>query len=178
MTCKPRHVFGVSNQVRHKPDYTKWLEAWNFRFRKWEPRLDKNQRFAYAKAKTQISIAVTAKLISAFVFATWIIQYLFFLNTKFSACSHLQWLYSLVCVRPGQNPHCWFSRVAAHRWIVIIQSLPLSEGDMTICSPEARVNKSSCHPHSRATIVLLYRTTFETTHCVKNNIIRTPGQHC
>ena len=58
---------------------------------------------------------------------------------------------------------------------------------MTICSPEAgniargrspraifpveAVNKSSCHPHSRATIVLLYRTTFETTHCVKNNII-------
>ena len=72
---------------------------------------------------------------------------------------------------------------------VIIQLLPLSEGDMTICSPEAgniargqyylsRVNKSSCHPHSRATIVLLYRTTFETTLCVKNNIIRTPGQHC
>ena len=55
----------------------------------------------------------------------------------------------------------------------IIQLLPLSEGDMTICSPEAgniargqyklsRVNKSPCHPHSRATIVLLYRTTFET----------------
>ena len=26
---------------------------------------------------------------------------------------HLQWLYSLVYVRPGQNPHCWFSHVAA-----------------------------------------------------------------
>ena len=44
----------------------------------------------------------------------------------------------------------------------------LSENDMTICSPEAgniargqyylsRVNKSSCHLHSRATTVLLYR---------------------
>ena len=55
----------------------------------------------------------------------------------------------------------------------IIQLVPLSEGDMTICSPEAgniargqyilsRVNKLSCHPHSRATIVLLYRTIFET----------------
>ena len=29
-----------------------------------------NQRFAYAKTKTQIRFAVTAKLISAFVFAT------------------------------------------------------------------------------------------------------------
>ena len=33
---------------------------------------------------------VTAKLISAFVFATWIVQYLYFLNTKFQASSHLQ----------------------------------------------------------------------------------------
>ena len=73
-----------------------------------------NQRSAYAKTKTQISFAVTAKLISAFVFASWIVQYLYFLNTQFQASSHLQWLYSLVCVRPGQNPHCWFYLVAAH----------------------------------------------------------------
>ena len=73
-----------------------------------------NQHSAYAKTKTQISFAVTAKLISAFVFAIWIVQYLYYLHTKFQASSHLQWLYSLVCVRPGQNPHCWFSRVAAH----------------------------------------------------------------
>ena len=31
-----------------------------------------NRLFAYAKTKTQISCAVTAQLISAFVFATWI----------------------------------------------------------------------------------------------------------
>ena len=73
-----------------------------------------NQQSAYVKTKTQISFAVTAKLISAFVFATWIVQYLYFLNTKFQASSHLQRLHSLVCVRPGQNPHCWFSHVAAH----------------------------------------------------------------
>ena len=54
--------------------------------------------------------------VSAFVFAIWIAQYLYFLNTKFQASSHLQWLYSLVCVRPGQNPHCWFSHVAAHMY--------------------------------------------------------------
>ena len=49
----------------------------------------------YAKTKT---------LISAFVFATWLVQYLYFLNTKFPASSHLQWLYSPVCVRPGRKP--------------------------------------------------------------------------
>ena len=44
---------------------------------------------AYAKTKAQISFAVTAKLISAFVFATRIVQFLFFLNPKFRASSHL-----------------------------------------------------------------------------------------
>ena len=60
--------------------------------------------FAYAKTKTQISFAVTAKLISAFVFATWIEHSLFFLNPKFQASSPLLWLYSPVCVGPGQKP--------------------------------------------------------------------------
>ena len=35
----------------------------------YEPRREKTGFFAYAKTKTQISFAVTAKLISAFVFA-------------------------------------------------------------------------------------------------------------
>ena len=84
----------------------KWAASWE------------NQQSAYAKTKTQISFAVTAKLISAFVFATWIVQSLYFLNAKFQASSHLQWRYSLVCVKPGQNPHCWFSRVEAQMsWI-------------------------------------------------------------
>ena len=55
----------------------------------------------------------TAKLISGFVFATWILQYLFFLDTKFQASSHLQYLYSLVCVRLVKI-HSWFSHGAAH----------------------------------------------------------------
>ena len=41
--------------------------------------------FAYAKTKTQISFAVTAKLISAFVFATRIVQSLYSLNPKIQA---------------------------------------------------------------------------------------------
>ena len=43
----------------------------------------KNQQSAYAKPTAQISCTVTAQLISAFVFATWILQSLFFLNLKF-----------------------------------------------------------------------------------------------
>ena len=48
----------------------KWAATWE------------NRIFAYAKTKLQISFAVTAKLISAFVFATWIVQSLCFLNPK------------------------------------------------------------------------------------------------
>ena len=52
----------------------------------------------------QISCAVTAQLISGFVFATWIVQSLFYLNPKFQASSYLLWVYSRVCVRPGRKP--------------------------------------------------------------------------
>ena len=57
---------------------------------------------------------VTAKLISPFVFATRIVQPLYFLNPKFLASSYPMWLYSLVCVGPGRKPECWFSHDAAH----------------------------------------------------------------
>ena len=60
--------------------------------------------FAYAKTKAQISFAVTAKLISAFVFATRIVQSLFFLNPKLQDSSFLLLLYRSVCVRPGRKP--------------------------------------------------------------------------
>ena len=72
-----------------------------------------NRIFAYAKAKTQISFAVTAKLISAFVFATRIVQSLHFINPKFLASSNLLWPDSPVCVGPGQKPEDRFSRDAA-----------------------------------------------------------------
>ena len=38
------------------------------------------------------------------VFATRIVQFLIYLNLKFPASSHLLWLYSPICVGPGQNP--------------------------------------------------------------------------
>ena len=72
---------------------------------RYEPRYEKTVFFfAYTKTKTQIRCAVTAQLISAFVFATRIKQSLYFLFTKFQAYSHLVWLYTLVCIRPGRKP--------------------------------------------------------------------------
>ena len=56
------------------------------------------------KAADQLCDTVTAKLISAFVFAIWIIQSLYFLNPKFWASCHLLWLHSLDCVGPGWKP--------------------------------------------------------------------------
>ena len=43
-------------------------------------------------------------LIIAFVFAIRIVQSLFYLNPKFQASIHPLWLYSPVCVGPGQKP--------------------------------------------------------------------------
>ena len=53
--------------------------------------------------------AVTAKLISAFVFNIQIVQFLLFLNQKFQASSLLLRLYRPVYVGPVRKPHCWFS---------------------------------------------------------------------
>ena len=46
---------------------------------------------------------------------------------NFKASSHLQYMYSLVCVRRGQNPHCLFSHVATHifkREVALITNYP------------------------------------------------------
>ena len=63
-----------------------------------------NQPFEKLKKGTLVKKSVTAKLISAFVFATRIVQSLFFLNPKFQASSHLLWLCSPVSVGPGRKP--------------------------------------------------------------------------
>ena len=42
--------------------------------------------------------------ISAFVFATRIVESLYFLNPKFQAPSHLLWLYRPVCIGPVRKP--------------------------------------------------------------------------
>ena len=56
------------------------------------------------KDADQLRGSVTAKLISDFVFATKIVQSLYFLNPKFQTSNHHLWLYSPVCVRPGRKP--------------------------------------------------------------------------
>ena len=66
------------------------------------------------KNKGAGQLSSTVKLISAFVFATWIVQFLYFLNSKFPASSHPLCFYSLVCVGPVRKSHCWFSHKAAH----------------------------------------------------------------
>ena len=70
--------------------------------------------------KAQISFAVPAKLISAFVFSTLIVQFLFYLNPKFQASSSFLCLYSSVCVRPVRKPHCWFPHEVAQLLTALI----------------------------------------------------------
>ena len=60
--------------------------------------------FCICENKDADQLRGTAKLISAFVFATRIVESLYFLNPKFQASSHLLWLYSLVCIGPGRKP--------------------------------------------------------------------------
>ena len=71
---------------------------------------------------------VTAKLISAFVFATWIVQFLIFLNPKCPTSSPLQCLYSPVCVEPVRKPHYSFSHEAAlifPGWCLLLHSVSM-----------------------------------------------------
>ena len=75
--------------------------------RAYEPRHEKTCFFAYEKTKPQISCAVTAQLISAFVFATQVAQPIDFLNLKFQASRHLLWPYISVCV--GHVQKSWIS---------------------------------------------------------------------
>ena len=65
------------------------------------------------KTKAQISFVITAKLISAFVFATRIVQFLLYLTPKFQASGLLLKLYRPVCVRFVRKPHCCFFHEAA-----------------------------------------------------------------
>ena len=69
-----------------------------------EPRHEKTGFLPMRKQRRRSAFAVTAKLISAFVFATRIVHFLFLLNPKFQASMLLLGLYMSVCVRPGWKP--------------------------------------------------------------------------
>ena len=58
----------------------------------YEPRHEKTGFLHMRKQRRRSVCAVTAQLISAFGFATLIVQSLYFLNMKFQASSHLVWL--------------------------------------------------------------------------------------
>ena len=59
------------------------------------------------------------KLISAFVFTTQIVQFLFYLNPKFQASSSFLCLYRPVCVGLVWKPHCWFSHEVAQTYLFL-----------------------------------------------------------
>ena len=54
------------------------------------------------------------RLCFRYVFATRIVQFLFYFNPKFQASSSFLCLYRPVCVGPVRKPHCWFSHETAH----------------------------------------------------------------
>ena len=83
----------------------------------------RNPTICICKTKTQISCAVTTELISAFVFATQIVQSLFFLNLKFQASSLLLWQHSMICVRPNQKPKLFDSDAKAHTELLVHQRI-------------------------------------------------------
>ena len=62
------------------------------------------------KQKPQICFVVTAKLISAFLFAAWIVQYLYNFQPLTIFCSSKVRFVSDLVV----NPERWFSHDAAH----------------------------------------------------------------
>ena len=79
----------------------------------YEPPHGKTNNLHMRKQRRRSASRLTAKLISAFVFATRIVQFLFYLNPKFQASSSFLRLYRSVCVGPVRKPHCWFSHEAA-----------------------------------------------------------------
>ena len=73
-----------------------------------------------------------------FVFATWIVQFLYFLNPKFPASSHLLCLYSTVCVRPVSFLITW----------LISATLVISCLQITSERASIRVGKSVYHGYN------------------------------
>ena len=104
---KPAKPMRTKSIVLSKKRLTSWLKT------RYEPPRGKTNNL-HMRKQSRRSASVTAKLISAFVFATRIVQFLFYLNPKFQASSSFLCLYRSVCVGPGRKPHCWFSHEVAH----------------------------------------------------------------
>ena len=83
-------------------------------YRKYMSLVMRKPFFVYAKTRTQISCAVTAQLISAFVFASWIEQSLYFLNRNFTPLAILCGCTARLVSDLVGKPEVRFSCVAAH----------------------------------------------------------------
>ena len=113
----------------------------------YKPLHEKTGFKAYAKTKVQINCTVlTAKLISAFDFSTWIAQFLFFPNTKFQGSSLLLSLYRSVCIRPGCKPRrlifscCGSYNVhTVYSWKIMCPFLSVSSQKLTVLVMSAMV---------------------------------------
>ena len=77
-------------------------------------RIMRKTTFFMCENKGADQLGSNCKADHTFVFATHILQFLYFLNPKFPASSHLLCLYSSVCVEPVQKPHSWFPHDTAH----------------------------------------------------------------
>ena len=77
--------------------------------------------FCICENKGADQLSVTAKLISAFVLATQIVQSLLYLNPKFQVSGYFLKLCSLVCVGPGRKPRrkVFSERGSFDSWITI-----------------------------------------------------------
>ena len=111
-----------------------------------EPRREKPGFLHMRKQRRRSELfAVTAKLISAFVFATCIVQSLYFLNPKFQASSHLLWLYSPVCVGPGRKPRRpVFSERGSFHEILLYDLSLYCIVFLSVCMPVLPVINSVC----------------------------------
>ena len=97
--------------------------------------------FAYAKTKAQISLAVTAKLILSFVFATQIVLFLIYVKPYFQASSLLPCLYRPVCVLPCRNPRRpAFSRRGSIIFDTNHRKITNAKGCGSICWDSTNVN--------------------------------------
>ena len=137
----------------------KWAATWE------------NRIFAYAKTKTQISFAVTAKLISAFVFATRIVHSLYFLKPKFETSSHLKWMPSPFCVGPGRKPR---RPVFSRRGLKLSHRRPLPGiRSVALVKVASRIARPLAVPTLSRGRFLLVKTLFSSKFSSRNRVL--PG---
>ena len=87
----------------------------------------------------------------AFVFATQIVQPLFYLKPKFQASSLLLRLYRPVCVGPGWNPNCWFSHAQAQITAFSVQQTNTAKSSICVETIKILYMKYTYEPHREKT---------------------------